>query len=325
MIITRTPYRVSLIGGGSDYPQWYRKYGGETISFTIDKYLYISLRKLEKFFNHSIRISYSSLEEVNSFNKIQHPSVRETLKYFNLKNIEIHYDGDLPARVGMGSSSAFTVGLILAISKYNNKKVSKEKLASQAIFIEQNLVKEIVGSQDQVIASYGGIRNTIFNKNGKIISKVLKISKKTKKKLENNLFLIFTGITREAQKVASTYVNNIEDKKKLIEKNQELLKKMKKSLLSNKLNDIGIILNESWILKKKFSNKVSNNFIDKLYNKGIKSGATGGKLLGAGGGGFILFYVPKKNHKSFLKKFNKDVVISLKIENKGSTAIYSND
>ena len=164
MIITQTPYRVSLIGGGSDYPQWYRKYGGETISFTIDKYLYISLRKLEKFFNHSIRISYSSLEEVNSFKKIQHPSVRETLKYFNLKNIEIHYDGDLPARVGMGSSSAFTVGLVLAILKYKKQIISKKDLAHISIFIEQKLVKEVVGSQDQTIAAYGGIRHTIYKK-----------------------------------------------------------------------------------------------------------------------------------------------------------------
>ncbi len=324
MILTKTPYRISLIGGGSDYPEWYLKYSGETISSAIDKYIYISCRELKPYFSHSIRLVYSKVEEVASVEQIKHPSAREVIKYHNLDNIEIHYDGDLPARSGMGSSSAFTVGLHFTLNKLLKKTITKKNLAMQSIMIEQDLVKENVGSQDQVIASYGGFKNIKFCQNGKIIVKNLNIEEKTKSKLEKNLFLIFSGINREAHKVASTFINKLSDKKEIIQNNQILLDELKKVLISGKkIDEVGRIIHESWTLKKKLSKAISNNLIDEIYLEAIKSGSTGGKILGAGAGGFLLFYVPKDSHEKFLQSMKKFIIVPFNFESRGSRVIYS--
>ena len=214
MIITKTPYRISFFGGGSDYPEWYKKYGGMVLSTTIDKYIYISCRFLPKFFKHKYRIVWSKIENVRNINQIQHKAVKKLLLHLKIqRGLEIHYDGDLPARSGMGSSSCFAVGLRNALYQMKGKELSKDQLAKKTIEFEQKIMKEVVGSQDQTIASYGGFNKITFNKDGKI--KVQKIiSNRNIEKLNENLVLIYTGINRTAHKIANTYVRKLTKSKK---------------------------------------------------------------------------------------------------------------
>ena len=214
MIITKTPYRISFFGGGSDYPNWFNKYNGQVLSTTINKHIYITCRFLPNFFKHNYRVVWSKIENVKNVNQIQHEAVKNLLKFYKInRGVEIHYDGDLPARSGMGSSSCFTVGLMKAFNTLYKKDVSKNKLAAKAIYFEQKIMNEIVGSQDQIAASVGGFNKIIFKKKDKFIVK--KVSKKKHiKKLENNLVLIYTGINRTAHKIASTYVTKLSTIKK---------------------------------------------------------------------------------------------------------------
>jgi D-glycero-alpha-D-manno-heptose-7-phosphate kinase len=327
MIITKTPYRISLFGGGTDYPNWYLKNGGEVISFTIDKYLYISCRILPSFFKHKYRIVYSQIENIKKISQIKHRVVRESLKIYSdkLKNsgLEIHYNGDLPARSGMGSSSSFVVGLINLLNNYTFQKTSKNKLALQSLFLEQKVLKETVGSQDQIAASYGGFNSIVFKKNGSF--NVIKIlSKQSADEFCKNLFLVYTGINRTADFVAKTYVSKLNNKNKVnTKKLLQHVELCKNFLKKKKYDDIGLLLNETWSLKKSLSKIITNDKIDYIYNYGLKNGATGGKLLGAGGGGFLLFYVNKQNHSRFIKSFNNYVLIKVKISEKGSEVIFN--
>jgi len=328
MIISKTPYRISFFGGGTDYPEWYLKSGGEVLSSTINKYLYLSCRHLPEFFSHRFRIVYSTIELVKKIDEINHPVVKMALKkyYKNKLGLEIHYDGDLPSRSGMGSSSVFVVGLLNILNKYMDNKIGKKKLAMQSIFFEQKLLKEVVGSQDQVAASYGGFNSIKFYQNGSFKVSNLLTSKKAQNVFFNNMYLVFTGISRYSHGVANSYVK----KSNTINKNYlyEILNQVKeaKKLLKNQsFDDFGKLLHETWLVKKKLSNIVSNNQIDELYEVGRSAGALGGKLLGAGGGGFVLFYVKKENHKIFLKAFKKKVVIPIKLSNEGSEIIFNNE
>jgi len=328
MIISKTPYRISFFGGGTDYPEWYLKNGGEVISSTINKYLYLSCRHLPEFFSHKFRIVYSSIELVKKIDEINHPVVRMALKkyYKNNLGLEIHYDGDLPSRSGMGSSSVFVVGLLNVLNKYLHNSTNKKKLAMQSIFFEQKLLKEIVGSQDQVAASYGGFNSIKFYQNGNIKVSKLLLCEKDQKFFFNNMFLVFTGISRYSHGVANSYVK----KSNTINKNYlyEILNLVKeaKILLKNKsFDDFGRLLHETWLLKKKLSIIVSNKNIDDLYDVGLRAGATGGKLLGAGGGGFFLFYVKRENHENFIKSFKRNVVIPIQLSNEGSEIIFNNE
>ena len=322
MIASKTPYRISFIGGGSDYPSWYLKHGGETISTSINKYVYITIRELLPFFNHNTRVVYSKVEEVKNINNINHPCIKGLLKKYKLKNVEIHYDGDLPARSGMGSSSSFTVGLSNLLNYYRGIKISRNKLMYDAISFEQKTLRENVGSQDQAIAAFGGFRNIKYNENGKITVKKMNIKESKLKKFENNLFLTYTNITRYADRIASHYINDIPNKMKNIERNLKLVQDFKRILVSNNSIDyVGELLDETWKLKKELSNVISNSSINELYNFGIRSGSTGGKLLGAGGGGFILFYVPQKNHKKFKKNMIKKLIVPFNFEKNGSKII----
>ena len=218
MIITKTPYRISFFGGGSDYPQWYKKHGGSVLSTTIDKHIYITCRYLPDFFKHKYRIVWSKIEMVKNVNQIQHPAVKKMLKYLKInKGLEIHYDGDLPARSGMGSSSCFVVGLMKALYKIKNTEISNIDLTKRSIYFEQNIMNEIVGSQDQVVATYGGFNKIIFNKNGSINVKKIKFTKNLKL-LNRNLVLIFTGINRTAHYIAQKYVGKLTSTKKKIHK-----------------------------------------------------------------------------------------------------------
>lgn len=330
MIISKTPYRISFFGGGSDYPEWYLKNGGEVISSSINKYIYISCRNLPPFFKHKHRIVYSKIEHVSDLKNINHQAVRESLilfeKYIKFNSgLEIHYDGDLPAKSGMGSSSAFVVGLLNLLNNFFLKKnISKKNLTLKSLFLEQKILNEIVGSQDQTIASFGGFNSIKFLQSGDI--KVAPIIKNSKvlKDLSSRLFLVFTGIKRTANFIAKTYVKKLDNTKKgsILEILEHV--KLAKSFLRNEnFDDFGLLLNETWEIKKALSSSVSSYKVNSIYNKGINNGAIGGKLLGAGGGGFFLFYVPKDNQRFFIKNMGKFAVIPVEFENYGSQIIFN--
>ncbi len=331
MIICRTPYRISFFGGGSDYPSWLKNNDGEVISTSINKYTYISCRFLPNFFDHKYRISYSQLEEVKQISKIKHYAVKKVLENHPIGHhgLEIHYDGDLPSNSGMGSSSSFIVGLLNSLNtlEYLNKqkkKINKRDLADLAIKYEQKVLKEIGGYQDQVITSHGGFNNINFYSKKKYSIKKININEKSTNDLNNNLFLVYSGIKRYAHKIAGSFVSNLNNTNKdyIIEILNHV--KIAKTLLKNKMfDDFGRLLNESWLIKKKLSRSISNKRIDEIYKYCLNSGALGGKLLGAGGGGFFVFYVPKDKHKKFRELIKKRyIIIDFKFENEGSKIIH---
>ena len=325
MIITKTPYRISFFGGGSDYPSWYKKYGGSVLSTTIDKYIYISCRFLPKFFKHKYRIVWSKIENVKDVREIEHRAVKKLLQHLKInQGLEIHYDGDLPARSGMGSSSCFAAGLTKALYKIKNIELSKHELAKKTIHFEQKVMKEVVGSQDQTIASYGGFNKIIFHKNGTIKAKKIP-PKKNIKKLNKNLILIYTGIHRTAHKIANTYVKKLTKSKKIhIEKIMRYVNEGEKILDSGNVDDFGRLLNISWLEKKSLSKLITNRKIDELYEEAIKYGVLGGKLLGAGGGGFLLMYMNKENAKKFFKRHKRIINVLFNFTDEGSQIIFNN-
>ena len=323
MIISKTPYRISFFGGGSDYPEWYNKYSGEVLSTTINKHLYITCRFLPKFFEHKFRIVWSKIENVQNTKDIQHPTVKNLLNFLKIKNgLEIHYDGDLPARSGMGSSSAFTVGLIKTLNCLLGKETSNFNIAKKAIFFEQKIMKEIVGSQDQIATAIGGFNKIIFKKNQKF--KFFSIKKnKNLKKLENNLILVYTGEKRTAHKIAKTYASKLATvNKNYINEMIQHVREGENILNQGKIDDFGKLLNSAWKTKKKLSSSISNTKIDSLYEYAIKKGALGGKLLGAGGGGFFLFYMKPDYKKKFIQDSSKIINIPFKFTDIGSEIIF---
>ena len=325
MIISKTPYRISFFGGGTDYPSWYKKNGGSVISASIDKYIYISCRTLPPFFRHKYRIVWSHIETVRKLNQIKHKVVKIMIKRYKIKNgLEIHYDGDLPARSGMGSSSVFVVGLMNLFNSVKNRKISKKKLAKDSIYFEQKILKEVVGSQDQIAAAYGGFNKIVFKKNGNF--KVLPISAKSKtiKKLNKNLLLVYTGYKRTAHHIAKSYVNKLQtSKKEYVLKISNYVKDAEKAIKKGQLDMFGKLLNDAWIEKKKLSVSITNPSIDKIYNTAIKNGALGGKLLGAGGGGFFIFYVPYSKQKKFIREFKRFITIPFKFTTEGSKILFN--
>ena len=326
MIISRTPYRISLFGGGSDYPSWNKISGkkGSVLGFAINKYSYISARSAPLFFKDKYRIAYSKIELTNKLNDIKHPAVKNIIKELKInQGIEIQHHGDLPARTGVGSSSSFSVGLINCLYALQNKKISKEKLAKTAIHIEQNIIRENVGSQDQVWSSYGGFNRIDFYKNNKFKVKNLYLNKKRIDKLLNNFILVYTGITRYSNNVAKNIINNLTKNIDNISTMVDMVTEAEKILLSQKSNidEIGELLNSYWTIKKKLSNTITLNYIEEIYDKAIKSGAIGGKLLGAGSGGFLLLYVNDKNKSKVYQKLNKFIKLSIKVDYNGSVIL----
>ena len=326
MLISKTPYRISFFGGGTDYPTWYLKNGGSVLSTTINKYIYISCRYLPPFFEHKYRIVWSQIETVKDINKIKHKTVKAMLKHLNIKSgLEIHYDGDLPARSGMGSSSVFVVGLMNALNSLKEKKINKKKLAINSINFEQKILKEIVGSQDQIAVTYGGFNKITFNTDGKFNVKPILIKKTTIGRLNKNLLLVYTGIKRTAHDIAKGYINKLQKSKRShILTISNLAMEAEKALKENNLNDFGKLLHETWLEKKNLSNSITNSYIDDIYNKAIKNGALGGKLLGAGGGGFLLFYAPQHAQKKIIKDFKKLTTIPFNFTSEGSKIIFKN-
>jgi len=300
LILSRTPHRISFFGGGTDYPEYYMEYGGKTLGVAIDKYSYLNVRKLPPFFDYKHRIVYSNQENVTNLDDIVHPSVRETLKYMNVDDgISIHHDGDIPARSGMGSSSAFTVGLINSINALNGKTTSKDELMNESIHIEQNLIKENVGSQDQVFAAYGGLNIINFLQNGKISVNPIIMKQERMVTFQDNIMLFFSGISRTASDVVAEQIEKTSINIPNLNRMKDLVDEAYNILVSNRnLSEFGELLNSTWELKKSLSSKVTNPQIDAMYSKAMKAGAIGGKLLGAGGGGFMSFYVEKENQEA---------------------------
>tara|TARA_B100000575_G_scaffold215503_1_gene176221 strand:+ start:11652 stop:12638 length:987 start_codon:yes stop_codon:yes gene_type:complete len=323
MIISKTPYRISFFGGGTDMPTWYLKNTGQVLSTTIDKYSYITFKTLPKIFGENIRLVYSKTELVDNVKQIKHPSIREVLKFTKLyKDINIHYNGDLPAFSGLGSSSAFTVGLLNAL--YNFKGISKTQfqLGLDSINIEQNKIKENVGSQDQMAVAVGGLNHIKFNKNNKILIKKIKIKKNILKRLEENLLLFYTGMKRNSNDIQNNYLKNIHYKNFELDQISKSVDWALEFLKSGNLDDFGNLLNEMWKFKKKLNNKVSNNKLNEIYDIAMKNGALGGKLIGAGGGGFYLFYANKNNQNKIKQKLGRSNFIDFRFEDSGSTIVY---
>ena len=324
MIISRTPFRLSFFGGGTDYPVWYRKHGGAVLATTFNKYCYLTCRYLPPFFEHKIRLVYSKIENCKTIHEIKHPAVRAVLEYLKMdRGLEIHHDGDLPARSGMGSSSSFIVGLLHAIYALKGKMPNKHRLAMESIEIEQSRLKEIVGSQDQVSASYGGFNHISFMPNGEILVRPITISRERIQELNSHLMLFYTGIKRTASNIAESYVNDLESKKRQLRISNELLEESI-SILTNEqdLKGFGELLHEAWQAKKSLSPSVSNSQVDEIYQLALSAGAVGGKLTGAGGGGFLLFFAHPETQKKIRKKLKKLIYIPFKFEFSGSQIIF---
>lgn len=326
MIISRTPYRISFFGGGTDYPSWYLNHGGAVLAATIDKYCYLTCRYLPPFFEHRYRIVYSKIEMINHIDDIVHPSVRETLKFLGIeRGIELHHDGDLPARSGMGSSSAFTVGLLHALHSLQGRMVSKHQLATEAIHIEQTVLSETVGSQDQVMAAYGGLDHVRFLQSGDVVVRPLIMNRSRINLLNDHLMLFYTGIKRTASEVASSYVDDIGSRRRQLRILSDLVDEGVETLCgTNDLSRFGELLNEAWQAKRSFSPMVSSSYIDQLYAKAISAGALGGKLLGAGGGGFMLFFVPPEFQANVAQQLAGLIQVSFRFEFSGSQIAYYN-
>ena len=325
MIISKTPYRISFFGGGTDYPSWFKENTGKILSTSINKYVYLSLRDLGPYFDYKHRIIWSKVENVNDAKFIQHNVVREMLEYFKIKNgVEIHYQGDLPARSGMGSSSSFVVGLMNAFLIKKKMKLSKMDLAKKSIMFEHKILEEIVGIQDQISASFGGFNKIDIKRNGTFGVKKIKINKNVNK-LDKNLILLFTGIHRTANEIAGQYVSKL-NKDKIIEMKEInfQVEEAEQLLIKNKFDDFGRLLNEGWKLKRSLSKVISNKKIDNLYEFSMNNGALGGKLLGAGGGGFMLLYVPYHKQKKFFKKIKHVINVPFNFSEENSQIILNN-
>jgi len=324
MIISRTPFRISFFGGGTDYPSWYLKHGGSVLATTIDKYCYLTCRYLPPFFEHRIRVVYRKIESCQSFEEISHPSVREVLRHLNIeRGVEIHHDGDLPARSGMGSSSSFTVGLIHALHALLGNMPSKQQLAKESIYIEQECIKETVGSQDQVSAAYGGLNHISFLPNGEISVRPVTITTDRLNELNSHLMLFYTGIVRTASNIAESYVNDIDSRRRQLRIMKDLVDESI-SVLSNgdDITSFGKLMREAWDSKRSLSDKVSNPQVDEMYDQALSAGALGGKLTGAGGGGFMLLFAAPSVHHKIRERLNKLIYVPFKFESSGSQIVF---
>lgn len=324
MIITRTPFRVSLFGGGTDYPAWYLKHGGAAVGTTIDKYCYLSIRKLPPFFEHKHRIVYSKIENVCEPKEIAHPAVRGVMsEYPTDYGIEVHHFSDLPARSGLGSSSSFTVGLINAIRALEGKISSSQFLGQEAIRIEQKIIGEKVGSQDQIWAAHGGTNFIEFNQNGRIDVSKLIMRPGNHAVLNDHILLFFTGFTRIAETIATKKIQNVNTKMSQLSTLHQMAIEARKILQSNKpeFNNIGSMLHDAWSLKRELADGVSTVAIDEIYNTGLRAGALGGKLLGAGGGGFMMFFAPPDKHERIRAALNKLIYVNCNIGSEGSKVV----
>jgi D-glycero-alpha-D-manno-heptose-7-phosphate kinase len=324
MVITSTPLRISFFGGGTDYPVWYREHGGSVLSTTIDKCCYITCRWLPPFFEYHSRISYSKVENVADNGDIQHPSVRACLQHLGIDDgVEIHHVADLPARTGLGTSSAFTVGLLLGLYALKNQMRDKAALTEEAIFVEQDLLKEAVGAQDQAAAAYGGFNRINFHTNGSMEVKRILTESSRLAELEQHLALYFTGFSRTASEIAQEQLRMTPHKKRELEAMLQLVSEAEAVVTSphRPLEEFGKLLHEGWQIKRTLTQKISSPVIDEIYEAGLSAGALGGKLLGAGGGGFMLFFVPPERREALRTRLKKLLCVPFTFSNRGSYVV----
>ncbi len=322
MIITQTPFRMSFFGGGTDFPEFYKENGGAVISTSFDKYCYVNVRHLPRFFDYSTELSYSRIERVTRVDAIEHPAIREAMKYLDMHEIRLTYEADLPARSGLGTSSSFAVGMLNAFYALKGKYADKRKLADDAIYLERVLCNESGGVQDQIAASFGGFNKICFNEDGYSVNPVI-ISIDRKKQLNENLMLFFTGFSRFSSDIQDATQKSLKSKKEQLLEMLKLVDEAEQVLTSkNELAEFGRLLDYTWKLKRGIASQVSTDSIDMLYDKAMKAGATGGKLLGAGGGGFLLFYVEPDKQK-FVKDTLSDLLyVPFDFENSGTRVIH---
>jgi D-glycero-alpha-D-manno-heptose-7-phosphate kinase len=324
MVISRTPYRISFFGGGTDYPAWYRENGGAVLGTAIDKYCFITCRYLPPFFEHRLRLVYSKIEDCQRAADIQHPVVRTVLGMLGVeRGLEIHHDGDLPARSGMGSSSAFTVGFLHAMYGLLGRLTSQKQLAAEAIHVEQDLIGETVGAQDQIFASFGGFNFIEFKRDGSFRVEPLTLAKDRLEALNGSLMLFYTGLRRTASEVAASYVTDIGARTKQLNRMHQMVDEGMKILAGNdSLDGFGDLLDEAWRLKRSLSGLVSNTHVDEIYAEARRAGARGGKLLGAGGGGFLLFYVPSACRQQVKERLRELIWVPFQFDTSGSQIIF---
>ncbi len=323
MIITQTPFRMSFFGGGTDFPEFYKKYGGSVISTTFDKYCHVNVRHLPRFFDYKTHLTYSQMEYVNSYDEIRHPAIREAMRMLDMHELRLTYDADLPARSGLGTSSSFAVGMLNAFYALKGKYVDKRKLADDAIYLERVLCKESGGIQDQIAAAYGGLNQITFREDGYEVSPII-ISPEKKEKLNDNLMLFFTGFSRFSAEIQRVTLTEIGAKTKVLLEMTELVEEAKK-VMTNKsidINEFGRLLDYTWRLKRQTGSRITTDSIDMAYQRAIDAGALGGKLLGAGGGGFLLFYVEKEKQEAVKKALESFLYVPFRFENGGTKIIY---
>lgn len=323
MIITKTPFRMSFFGGGTDIPEFFNKYGGAVLSTTFDKYCYVTVRHLPRFFDYTSELVYSKTERVTAVDDIEHPLIRNAMKFKQMHELRLNYEADLPARTGLGTSSSFAVGMLNAFYCLKGKYVDKRQLADEAIYVERKLCNESGGWQDQIAASFGGFNRIDFGDNSYTITPLI-ISSERKKALNENLLMFFTGFTRFSSEIQKSTIGSMDDKIGRLKNMLTLVDEAQKILVDNtrSLDDFGRLLDETWKLKRNTGNLISNASIDGIYQRGIKAGALGGKLLGAGGGGFLVFYVRPEDRESVISEFGDLLRIPFNFEDGGTRVVY---
>ena len=328
MIITRTPLRISFFGGGTDLPSWFHQNGGAVLSTSIDKYLFISCRDMPPFWDFKNRFVYGSKTEmVSTIDEIDHPAIREVLRFLKISyGIDMHYNTDIPARSGMGSSSAFTVGLLRALYGMGGKMISDRRLALEAIHVEQDLIGEAVGCQDQIAAAFGGFNHIEFHENGNFEVNPIVLPKRRLQELNDHLVLVYTGVQRIASKIEAEKIKELDQHKKELQDIQKYVGEAIELLNSDvPIEEFGLLLHETWQRKRKLSIQVTNSDLDTLYETGRKNGAIGGKILGTGGGGFMLFFVRPRDRESMLKSLPNFIPVPFRFDNTGCQIIYYQD
>jgi D-glycero-alpha-D-manno-heptose-7-phosphate kinase len=325
MVITRTPLRVSFFGGGTDLPDWFRTHGGAVLSTTINKFLFISMRRMPPYWDYKNRFVYGSkTETVNSLEEIDHPAIREALRFMNIPyGVDMHYNTDIPARSGMGSSSAFTVGFLRALYAMQGRMVSDRRVAKEAIHIEQDLIKEAVGCQDQIAAAFGGLNHIVFYDDRGFEVNPVTIHRKRLLELNDHMILVFTGIQRIASRIEEKKIDQLDEHKAELRSIQRYVDDALELLTGeDPIEEFGGLLHETWLQKRKLSEDVSNDNLDKLYETCRKNGAIGGKLLGTGGGGFMLIFVKPENREEMLKSIPGFTPVPFNFDTTGSQVIY---
>lgn len=323
MIITKTPFRMSFFGGGTDMEEFFRQYGGAVLSTTFDKYCYVNVRHLPRFFDYTTELSYSKTERVTDIEDIEHPAIRNAMKMLDMHEIRLTYEADLPARSGLGTSSSFAVGMLNAFYALKGKYVDKKRLADEAIYLERVLCAEAGGWQDQIAASFGGFNRINFSADGYEVMPVI-ISPERKSRLNDNLLMFFTGFTRFSSDVQKANKQGYHDKTAELKEMLSLVDDAERVLTDKTadLDDFGRLLDHTWKLKRQTGAAISTDSIDALYSKGIAAGALGGKLLGAGGGGFLVFYVQPEYRESVMKAMSDLLYIPFRFEDGGTRVIH---